>query len=352
MKFTFVAILLFIFCAFTINAQTVIPSNHSAISVEGCNFISFSNNEMVLNRFNPEIYSNTKVENLFDSKKAQTTTGISLSFSTKSPLVKVKCKIVEGLKRGPVFSIYKNDVFVENRAFKYRENEVVSIKLINSEENKLTKYTIALPLKTNVTFLGLELDEGYDLEIVETERKHTYVAFGDSITHGTGQQATSQTYAYQLAQKSNYQLYNLAVGGGKTSVKIAEMIRDDFKSIDVITVLLGFNDYNGEGVTVETYKKRYNAVLNTIRETHKDTKIYCISLLTTKMNKSKTSGLPIKPFRDVVKEAVKLRQVKGDNAIFLIDGKSITTLEDLNDNVHLNVSGSKAFASELYKILN
>lgn len=350
-KSIFLGLLLSFSFAFAQDSH-MIEFNNPNIVIEGSNYVTFENNELVAHRHSKDVYSGTTKEILFNPIKARTCSGITLNFKTKSPTIKVKFKIVEGSTKAAVFGVFQNDKFVRNNRFKYVPNQIVEIDLASQQSKKAVSYTITFPLMTDVHFLGLELEENQILETLKNVTKKTYLAFGDSITHGTGQSTTQETYPFILANTLGYELFNTAVGGSKTSQVMAEMVRDDFKKIDIMTVLIGYNDYNGEGIDVKTFKERYEAILKTMRETHKSTKIYCISLLTTKMNNSKTSQLPIEPFRNAVKDVVKERQVNGDANIILIEGEKLTKLEDLRDNVHLNVEGAKSFADKLYNIIN
>lgn len=108
---------------------------------------------------------------------------------------------------------------------------------------------------------------------------------------------------------------------------------------------------NDEGVSVETLKNRHKNVLSTTRETHKDTKIYCIVSSATKMKLSKKSNLPIQPFITGIIEVIKERQQQGDTNIYIIEGHKFTTIEDLKDNVHLSIAGAKSLAEKLSNII-
>lgn len=334
-----------------LTAQTQVACDNKNISIEGSNYITVKNDELIAHRHNQEVYENTTKENLFNPIKARTCSGITLNFKTKSPTVVVKFKIVEGSDKGAVFGVFQNDEFDKNERFKYIANEIVHINISSKTTTEAISYTITYPLKTDVHFVGLELEENHTLEALNKEQKKIYVAFGDSVTHGTGQKTTQETYPFILAKKKGYELFNTAVGGSKTSQVMAEMIRDDFEHIDIMTVLIGFNDYNGEGVSVETLKNRYKNVLSTIRETHKDTKIYCIVSSATKMKLSKKSNLPIQPFITGIIEVIKERQQQGDTNIYIIEGHKFTTIEDLKDNVHLSIAGAKSLAEKLSNII-
>jgi len=331
---------------------TFIKPNNTKIQIEGSNYIKMDGNELVIHRHSDAIYKGTTKTNLFNPNKARSSSGIILKFKTSSPLVKVKLKMMPGGKRGPVFAIFQNNEFVRNKNFKYQPDTEITLNLVASKAGEAIEYKIAFPTFTDIHLLGLELEKGFDIVAFPEEEKPTYVAFGDSITHGTGQSTTPETYPYLLAEKFGYELFNVAVGGGKTSQVLAEMIRDDFKNIELITVLIGFNDYNGEGIDIKTYEKRYTKVLSTLREKHPNTNIVCISLLTTKAKTSKKTGIAAKDFRKVVSTVVANKQAKGDTKLYLINGASITTEADLRDIVHLSPQGATNFADKLYHKIN
>ncbi len=329
-----------------------IAPNNENIQIYGSNYIKTEGDEMIIHRHSDKVYAGTTKSNLFNPLKARSSSGIFIEFKTNSPKVIAKFKIAKGFQKAAVFSVFQNGKFEANKSFKYKENSEISLELTSTRPGEEVVYRITLPLRTDIHFLGLEVENGFDLIDLPEEDKRVYVAYGDSITHGTGQQTTPETYAFQLAEKLGYELFNLAVGGGKTSQVMAEMIRDDFAKIDMMTILVGFNDYNGQGVSVEEYTNRYSKVLQTIREKHPNTKTYCITLLTTKANISKTSQIPADDFRKAVREIVAKRQKGGDKNIFLIKGENLTTIEDLNDKVHLNIKGAANFAEVLYQEIN
>ncbi len=345
-------ILLMLLTQSACSVQKSIAANDRRINYYGSRFVKYQNGELILHRHSDKVYQATTRDNLFNPLKARSGSGIKLEFKTASPHIKLRFKIAKGWHKNPVFSVFQNGNFQKNYSFVYGDDKIITLDLQSETPGEPVVYTITYPIRTDVHFLGMTLDEKYKLLKPDKKKQPVYVAFGNSITHGTGQQTTPQTYAYQLAEKTNWELYNLAVGGSKTSPVMAEMIRDDFDRIDYMTILTGFNDYNGAGVDTLTFANRYRQVLSTIRETHPDTKIYIINLTTTKIKYSKTSGIPIEDFRKVIRNIVKIRQAKGDKNIFLIEGKKLTSEADLNDNVHLSVEGSRKFAEKLYHQIN
>jgi len=326
-----------------------IAPNNENIQVYGSNFTKMEGNEMIIHRHSDTAYKGKTKDLLYNPEKARTSAGIYIEFKTKSPTIKLKFKTAKGNPKYAFFTVFQDGEFDFKKGFKYVEDGEMALEITSKSDEKETLYRIAFPLMTDIHFLGLEIENASDLCKLKKEKKPVYVAYGDSITHGTGQKNTSETYAYLLAEKMGYELFNTAVGGAKTSTMMAEMIRDEFKKIDLVTVLIGYNDYNGKGISIEEYTKRYTNILRIMREKHPDTKIYCISMTYTTQTISKKSGIPANDFRKVVREVVSKRQNNGDKNIFLVKGEDITTKANLKDKVHFSVDGAKLFADALYE---
>ncbi len=328
-----------------------IAANNKNIHIYGSHYQRVEGNEMIIHRHSDEVYKGKTREILFNPKKARTSAGMYIEFKSNSPTIKFKFKTAKGLDKYAFFNVFQDGEFDLIKGFKYVEDGEMVLEITSKKTKGETLYRIAFPLMTDIHFLGLEIENESELCKLKKEKQPVYVAYGDSITHGTGQKNTSETYAYLLAEKMGYELFNTAVGGAKTSTIMAEMIRDDFEKIEMITVLIGFNDYNGKGISTEEYTKRYTNVLTILREKHPNTKIYCISMTYTTQNISKKSQIPADDFRKVVREVVAKRQNNGDKNIFLIKGEEITNKANLKDKVHFSVDGAKLFADALYHVI-
>jgi lysophospholipase L1-like esterase len=213
---------------------------------------------------------------------------------------------------------------------------------------------VSLPSFSEIALLRIEIDEEAELRPHARENKPVYVALGDSITHGTGQgNASHLSYPFLLSRKLDFTLYNLAVGGSGVPVGVGPML-GDFPRIDLITVLVGYNDWNGEGKTPAEYYDRYRQLLLAVRASHPKAVIVCISPLYTARQLSKITGLTIDPFREVVYRLVREFQDQGDQQIYLVKGETITGKANLRDGgikdpVHLSVEGAAQFAEQLHQ---
>ncbi|TKG96970.1 hypothetical protein EYV94_00660 [Puteibacter caeruleilacunae] len=334
----------------------VIPANDTMIKITGSNYTRMEGGLMIFPRHSKEVLNMPTKESKISAKRAQTTTGVKVSFLTASPKVTLKFQALEGENRGATFGIFQNKKFVKSVSFKKTDGPLLSFDVNSTDPDKEVLHEISLPNWCNVAFQGLMLDDGHTLKKIPTGSKPVYVAYGNSITHGTGQQASYQTYPFYVANAMNWELYNLAVGGARTSVPMAQMISDDFQQINYMTILIGYNDYNGEGISAKEYGERLTTFIKTIRQKHHTTKLFCITPTYTRTKQSKKSDEKITAFREAMESVVQLRETDGDDHIFLIHGENITTDADLNDAVHLNIEGANRFGNklvnEMKKIIN
>ena len=366
-KFFHILSTVIIFSFFSLNAQTKIEPDHSRIHIHGANFVKMVDGKLIMHRHSDTIYSQTTDELRFNPQNAQSGSGISIRFRTSSPTVKLNMqisdkKIDKKQKRGVIgiFQSKRHIKSIEHTSpaehiklnseyyIDYERGKKFSVDIKSENVGKTVEYKIVLPLYMDLNLLNIELEDKYKLKCFRERKKPVYVAFGNSITQGTGQQITSQTYPYLISEWNNWELYNIAVGGAKTSAKMAEMVSDEFNKIDYMTILIGFNDYAGKGESPEIYEHNYTEIINIIRKNHPKTKLYCITFTTTLVKKSKKSSHVPEEFRNVVRKIVKDREANGDNNIYLIEGQNISELDWLNDKVHFSIDGVIKVADKLY----
>lgn len=340
---------------FSAQAVQVIAPDAKEITVKGCRYLSMHEGLQCFSRFHAEIGKLPPKDIGFNWLKGQTTTGIRIVFKTDSPKVKLNFKLQEEASyRGTEFGVFINDEW--HQAYLSTKKEGLDLEVvIESGSAEMKKYEVTLPSFSNPALKNIEIAEGSKMEKAEEEPQKCYVAIGDSITHGQGQgSATQKTYPYLLSKKLNLDLYNLAVGGGKISLPVAKQLKD-WKKIDLMTILIGYNDWCFNGKTVEQYQNDYREFLKITRSNHPNTKIYCITMLYTKTEKSKKSGLPLPPFRKAVEDLVNELQQAGDKNVHLVKGDEITSIKNLqtdkSDPVHLSVEGASLLAEELSQLL-
>jgi len=340
-----------------LQAKQTIASDAKEISVKGAKYISQKDGKMRYGRFDMALRKMPIKEIGFNWQKGQATSGVRMFFKTDSPRVTVLFEHVpEDLNRGNDYGVFIDGKF--HKSYTFWKSQGVENKLVIDSGSKVMKeYEITLPTMSNPHFKGMVIGDGSKLEAVVDKKQKIYVAMGDSITHGQGQKnATYQTYPHLLAKKLDVDYYNLAVGGGKISMLAAQQLKD-WKKIDLMTVLIGYNDWVFDGKTPEVYQAKYREFLKEIRSHHPETKIYCISLLYTKNTKSRKLGEKYQAdeYRKALESLVKELQAAGDKNLYFIAGDQITSEKNLQgavqpkDPVHLGIPGAKMLADELYQ---
>ncbi len=354
----------FIAFSFAAVAKTI-PLDNKNIHVTGAGYIYRSPSKLFYTRFSgflldkhfsDSLISLPPEERIFSGETARSTSGIKIQFKTKSSKIHLTFTQEPGLKEKGYFGVIRDGVF-------YKEipcnavalNQSVDIILDSLRVDKECVYEIILPSFSNLSLTRLELDDHSELSTYQPARKKVYIGLGDSITHGRGQDGASYlTYPFIVSQKLNLELYNLGIGGSRIALPIAKMVRDLPKA-DVITLLIGYNDFNGANKSVERFENEYREFLTTLRINQPASKIFCISLLYTKKTENpKTHTTPAQFSASIIKIVTEFQ--KKDKKLFFVAGEKITSLKNLRpgketDPVHLTIPGAKLFAEELYKII-
>jgi lysophospholipase L1-like esterase len=338
----------------TLSATTIKPTDqrikiqgslyHKALSNGSVEFFRFPNNVLK--------YMKDRRAKAKKPSNAETTSGVKLLFKTDAKDISLKFKINKGtVDRGSDFAVYKNGKLWKELRFRKKKTESYpfefTMKLTN-DSSEAVVYTVALPSYSNPIFCGMTLNDGAELKEFSVEPKKVYVAYGDSVSHGTGQRSASYlTWPYKLSEKLGFELYNIAIGGSSIDPERLSMFKD-FKKIDLLTVYIGINDAGKK--SPEEFKKAYANLLSTIRASHPETKIVCISMHTMPEGKKGRGGFLLSDYAQPVKDVVAAMKAEGDNNILLVDGTQLAGLEDAMSpgNVHLSIKGADKWANKLY----
>ena len=324
----------------TAEGQKFIQANNENIVIEGAFFVEKSFDKVIINRFNNEFLTH---KNTFaNTIKANTQSGVTICFSTNSSTITMFFEERDDAQhRQKVFGIFKNGEF-------FKEVKGTTFSFTNVGDNQHNQWEIVLPTFCGVDFTGIEIDGNSDLIKAQQEQKPVYVAIGNSITHGVGQNGAGfLIYPFLLAQNKNWDLYNLAVGGSKISWPVARLIEN--KKVDVITILWGYNDWNSIFTIEDEIKPYYKKLITELRRVQPNAKIYCILPTTSKRTSPKNGTGTLGDIRKAESEIVSELQKNGDKNLFIINGAKLTDLNDLNDDVHLSVDGVANFTKRLSK---
>ena len=338
------------------NAQTtqLIAPNNSFITIKGINHVTFNTTGEIayLNRFSSPFYTSAVPD------RAKSQSGGIIRFKTNSPNVSVNfVNTLGGMTSKRNFKVYKDDNSSITETFTMATTPgFTSVKLVNTS-GAYTTWNIVLPSLWGLDFTGITIDAGTFL-IATTDPSPApkkYIAIGDSITHGVGQDDATQTYPYILAQRMGWELCNLGIAGSKITATMGN--ESIIEQADVVTVLWGFNNWNGSD-TMDNVELNYKTLITNLRTKNPTAEIFCI--MPTYTTKTNTPDYPatntrIQPFDDLrTAERKAVDDLKGSlntllnkNKIYIIEGGDITTAADLNDVVHLNVAGAARFGANL-----
>jgi lysophospholipase L1-like esterase len=331
-----------------------IPAGDERILTLGTKYVTRTENSLHIDRFRTDVLDMAPKDLGMNPKKARTTSGIVLAFQTDSPTISMTFQSLPGENRGSEFGIFENGKFIEE--FKFSKAVTPMTFEIQSTSASSSLFEISLPSWSNVELLSVGIEDTAKLEPCPIPSKKTYVALGDSISHGVGQgSATHKTWPFLLSRKLDAELFNLSVGGGKVSIPTAEMLAD-WEKIDLITILIGYNDLHFDKKSPEEYGKKYNELLDTIRKNHPETPIFCITPLYTKKPVSEKTGHSIQQFRETLVELIGTRNADDTN-IHLIRGEEITSEKSLrqdrpSDPVHLGIGGAAQLAEEMFGLIS
>ena len=331
----------------TASGKKFIKPNNRQIKVTGAFFLKKSSKKVVINRFNAKTLDHP--ETFMNADNANTQSGVIISFVTNSPeiIFYFEKRDDAKIRFGSLGIFMDGELFAE---IKLKKDEPASpIVFKNPGGKQWAKWEIVLPPYYGMNFTGIEIDENCELKKTPETSRKMYVAIGNSITQGTGQKASYQTYPFLLAQKRNWELYNLGVGGSKISWPVARMLKG--KKIDIITILWGYNDWNA-GLTIENQiGPFYKKLLETLLKTHPETEIYCILPTVTTREKPKKGHLTLDEIRQAQAEIVNNLKAQGHHNLHLIHGEKITDIAGLKDKVHFSVEGAGSFAESLDRLI-
>lgn len=335
------------------SASQSISAHDERIQVLGTKYVTSTEVGLKFQRHSEDVLGLPAKELGLNPSKARNTSGIMLAFQTDSATTAARFHVLEANYMGSAFGVFENGELIKE--YKYNPKTTETVLEFTSKSAGTSLFEIALPSFANVEFQGLEIDDGTKMEKNPALDHRVYVALGDSISHGVGQDgATHKTWPYLLSRKLNAELFNLAVGGGKISVPVGRML-SDWEQIDLITILIGYNDLHFDGKTPEIYGQTYDELLDAIRVNHPETKIYCITPLYTKTPVSKKTGHTVDEFRETLATLIQQRQASDKN-LYLIKGDKITSEKNLRaanpkDPVHLGIEGAALLADELALII-
>ncbi len=167
------------------------------------------------------------------------------------------------------FDLYENAHMTAHRAFDIEEAKQGRVTFTLSEGEKLVE--VYLPFSVYIELYNVELDDGATLQ--GAYRKHTLLAYGDSITHGYDARYPSLSYANALARLLDADIINKGIGGEGFCPGLLAT-REDIEP-DYITAAYGTNDWSHR--KKEDLIALATAFYRRLSESYPDAKIFAVS---------------------------------------------------------------------------
>ena len=334
-----------------IKAEQSIDLTNASIGTEGLLFVERANDKLEMRRFSQETLKTPLKQLGLNPIKAKSLAGGAITFGTNSKTIKLSFARDPEDKKKNEFTAWCNGKNIQSKVFFAGQGANYTLN-IKAPSEGMHQYKVQLPMWGQPTLTSFKIDDGAKLEAPAKKPKRKYLAFGDSITHGVGQDFCHQSYATKLAKALAAELFNLAVGGAKVSLPAAKM-SGSLKDVDLITILVGYNDLHFDKKSPEEYETKYRELINIVTETHPKAKIFCITPLFSKKPQNPETKVELKTFRAIVKKLVK--EANNPN-VACIEGDKITSIKNLRANrptdpVHLGIEGADMLASKLIDII-
>lgn len=210
-------------------------------------------------------------------------------------------------------------------------------------------YEIILPYGDSVDLLGIEVDPDAGLRRPTPRSRVRYVAFGDSITHGFTASDVTNSYAFLVAERNEWEIVNLGIGSRGTNGVDGAMLADI--EGDVVSILIGVNDWQA-GVELQTFRQNYVELLKSLRSARVDRLVYVITPLWVPPTwKPSAARYPLEHYREIIRDVV---ATGGDPRLRLVEGPLlIDHRAELFDPiaVHPNNAGFAQMAERLAEVM-
>lgn len=337
-------------------AQVNINLDHPNLYYDGVLYPIITSNSVTFNRHTPAAYADPSSGLVYApcNLTRATQSGVRVRFKTASPTI----KLTFAAQNTPAGYFYNSSNTPPADGFTVSVNgnvintftNTLAFTINHPNPGTATVFEVNLPILWSVIFTGLQLETGYSLMDAGANTKPKYAAFGTSISMGTGQNNSTQTYPYQVAQAKNWNLHNFAVAGSPLGWQLAYDIKG--KQFDIISVEQGFNDWASEYIiaTLAEELALYGRFVDSLRKFQPTAKIYCIAPMATSYVNA-TPRYSLEDFRTGICNLVTIRKTAGDKNIFCINGTSISDPTMTGDGIHLNIPGAAKFATSLAPLM-
>lgn len=323
--------------------------NHPNIHYKGILFPIITPNSVTFNRLIPLSFA-TPSSGIFYppcNLTRATQSGVSIHFKTSSPTIQLAFE----KQQNPTGYFYDENAIAPFEGFTVSVNGKViqtisSLTFIIENPSKIaTEFEINLPISFSVILTKLEIEKNHTLEKIIESKKDDFAVLGTSISMGTCQYNSTQTYPYQVAELNNWNLYNFAVAGACLGWELAYNLES--QNFDVILIEQGFNDWVYLETPLNEELDLYQKFIEKIREFQPNAQIFCLAPLATTYQHL-TERYSLDDFRKGIENIV---QKMNDDNFFYINTSLISDGSMMADGIHLSIEGAAKFAKNLAPLL-
>ncbi|MEI8247233.1 MAG: GDSL-type esterase/lipase family protein [Lentisphaerota bacterium] len=206
-------------------------------------------------------------------------------------------------------------------------------------------YDIILPYGDSVDVVGVTTEGKAHFETPSQRPAKRLVAYGDSITHGFTASEVTSSYAFLFAQRMNWQIVNMGIGGRGSAANDGTLIAS--QNGDVVIMLIGVNDWQG-GRPVASFKANMEGFIKNLRKQQPLVPIIVITPLWVPASwKPKSANIDLEEYRKALREIV---AAAGDANIRLVEGPALIDHDEKYFDkvaVHPNDKGFAMMAERL-----
>lgn len=206
-------------------------------------------------------------------------------------------------------------------------------------------YELILPYADSVDILGVEVQAGANWEQPQPRPETRYLAFGDSVTHGFTASVVTGSYAFLTAERNDWELVNLGIGGRGTNASDGAFL--GALDASVVSILIGVNDWQG-GAGLEWFRDNYDRLLAGLRESNPEVPVFVVTPLWVPPSWQPASVKhPLEDYREQIRQSVAALE---DPLITVIEGPSLIDHDPKFFDpiaVHPNDDGFKQMAERL-----
>jgi lysophospholipase L1-like esterase len=364
-SFRFAAVLLFVSLAFARSlagphADTpslrALPLDDTGLVIQGTRFAALRADGLHFDRFDATILASTTSSAKVNPSRARTTSGVVLSLASRAPLVRLTFGFDPAHEnRGSQFGLYRDGRWLREVATSPKTPELVldlttvadDASASGDSGDRVHLHEIVLPSWSNPVLKRLEISAHHALEPRARSEPPKIVFLGDSISHGVGQgSAAYKNFPFLASRALGMEGFNLAVGGGKISPPVAELLQH-LGRVRVVWILVGYNNWQWGGQTAEEIAADYEALLATVRSHQPEAEIFCCTLAHTRQAVSEKTGVTVEAVRKAVAGVVQGRIDAGDSRLHLVhteDHTDESSLQKTADPVHFSEAGAARFS--------